>query len=130
MFVATPWVIYLMIAFGGAVGALSRYGVTSWINQHWSVHFPLATLLVNVSGSFLMGVAFVLINERMPSLEPYRPMLVVGFLGAFTTFSTFSMEIVSLIHTQAWLSAVSYLLLSCFLGVVGLALGIVLARLF
>lgn len=130
MFITAPWMIYLMIAFGGAVGALSRYGVTSWVNQHWSVHFPLATLLVNVSGSFLMGVAFVLINERMPSLEPYRPLLVVGFLGAFTTFSTFSMEIVSLIHTQAWLSAVSYLLLSCFLGVVGLALGIVLARLF
>ncbi|WP_241556926.1 fluoride efflux transporter CrcB [Marinomonas hwangdonensis] len=130
MFVTAPVITYLMIAFGGAVGALSRYGVAHWVNQHWSSHFPLATLLVNVSGSCLMGVAFVMVNERMPSLEPYRPLIMVGFLGAFTTFSTFSLEIVSLIHTQAWLSAVSYLLLSCFLGVLGLAVGIALARFF
>jgi fluoride exporter len=122
--------MYFMIAFGGAFGALSRYGMTRWVNSHWQYHFPLATLLINVLGCVLMGMAFVVISERMPSLEPYRPLVMVGFLGAFTTFSTFSLEIVSLINMQAWLSAVSYLLLSCVLGIVGLAVGMAVTRLF
>ncbi|WOD08132.1 fluoride efflux transporter CrcB [Marinomonas sp. GJ51-6] len=122
--------MYLMIAIGGAFGALSRYGVTRWINSYWQHHFPFATLFINVLGCVLMGVAFVVVSERLPSLEPYRPLVMVGFLGAFTTFSTFSLEIVSLINMQAWLSAISYLLLSCILGVVGLAIGMAAARFF
>ncbi|BFM49117.1 fluoride efflux transporter CrcB [Marinomonas sp. THO17] len=122
--------MYFMIAFGGALGALSRYGMTKWINSYWHHHFPLATMMVNLLGCFLMGIAFVIISERMPSLEPYRPLVMVGFLGAFTTFSTFSLEIVSLIHMQAWLTALSYLLLSCILGVLGVALGMALTRFF
>ncbi|MBJ7536666.1 fluoride efflux transporter CrcB [Marinomonas transparens] len=121
---------YFMVAFGGAVGALSRYGMTRWINSYWHYHFPFATMVINVLGCFLMGIAFVIIGEKMQSLEPYRPLVMVGFLGAFTTFSTFSLEIISLINMQAWLSAISYLLLSCVLGVVGVALGIFLARYF
>lgn len=122
--------MYLMIALGGAVGALSRYSATKWINGYWHHSFPLATMLINVLGCVLMGVVFVIISERMPSLEPYRPLIMVGFLGAFTTFSTFSLEIVSLINMQAWLSAISYLLLSCILGIVGLAIGMAAARFF
>ncbi|MBM6549586.1 fluoride efflux transporter CrcB [Marinomonas ostreistagni] len=122
--------MYVMIALGGALGALSRYGLTRWINQSWAMHFPLATLTINVLGSFLMGVAFVLISERMPALEPYRPLIMVGFLGAFTTFSTFSLEIVSLFNQQAWLTALSYLSLSCLLGILALAAGIGLTRAF
>ncbi|MCB5160803.1 fluoride efflux transporter CrcB [Marinomonas algarum] len=121
--------MYLMIAFGGGVGALSRYGLTKWINTYWTHYFPFATMVVNVLGCVLMGIAFVVISERLPVLEPYRPLVMVGFLGAFTTFSTFSLEIVSLINMQAWLSVISYLLLSCVLGVVGLAAGMALARL-
>ncbi|MBR7888339.1 fluoride efflux transporter CrcB [Marinomonas sp. A79] len=122
--------MYFMIAFGGAFGALSRYSLTKWINHYWSHYFPFATLVVNVLGCLLMGMVFVLISERLPSLEPYRPLLIVGFLGAFTTFSTFSLEIVALINMQAWLSALSYLLLSCVLGIAGLAAGMTLTRLF
>lgn len=122
--------MYLMIAMGGALGALCRFGATKWINGAWVHHFPLATLSINVLGSFLMGIAFVIISERMVSLEPFRPLIMVGFLGAFTTFSTFSLEIVSLINQQAWLSAVSYLSLSCLLGILALAAGIGLARAF
>lgn len=122
--------MYFMIAIGGAFGALSRYGLTKWINQYWSHYFPFATLVVNVLGCWFMGMVFVLISERLPSLEPYRPLLIVGFLGAFTTFSTFSLEIVALINMQAWLSALSYLLLSCVLGIAGLAAGMAFARLF
>ncbi|MEO9655610.1 fluoride efflux transporter CrcB [Marinomonas sp.] len=122
--------MYLMIALGGAFGALSRYEMGRWINGFWSLPFPFATLVINVLGCALMGIAFVVINERLPSLEAYRPLIMVGFLGAFTTFSTFSLEIVALINMQAWLSAISYLLLSCILGVAALAIGIALARLF
>ncbi|RDL43032.1 fluoride efflux transporter CrcB [Marinomonas piezotolerans] len=122
--------MYIMIALGGAVGALCRFGATKWINNLWGQHFPLATMSINILGSFLMGMAFVVISEKMPSLEPLRPLIMVGFLGAFTTFSTFSLEIVSLLNQQAWLSAVSYLSLSCLLGVLALIAGIGLARLF
>ena len=122
--------MYFMIALGGAIGALSRYSVAKWINSYWGHSFPLATMLINVVGCVLMGVAFVIISERMPSLESYRPLVMVGFLGAFTTFSTFSLEIISLINMQAWLSAISYLLLSCILGIVGLAIGMAVARFF
>lgn len=122
--------MYFMIALGGAFGALSRYGLTKWINQSWQAHFPLATLMINVLGSFLMGIAFVVISERITSLEPFRPLIMIGFLGAFTTFSTFSLEIVSLFNQQAWLTALSYLSLSCLLGILALAAGIGLARAF
>lgn len=122
--------IYFMIALGGALGALSRYGLTKWVNQGWVLPFPLATFSINLLGSFLMGIAFVVINERLVSLEPLRPLIMVGFLGAFTTFSTFSLEIVSLFNQQAWLTALSYLSLSCLLGILALAAGIGLARAF
>ncbi|WP_417552042.1 fluoride efflux transporter CrcB [Marinomonas fungiae] len=122
--------IYFMIALGGALGALSRFAVGKWVNSFWQAQFPMATLSINVVGSFLMGMAFVLISERVPSLEPLRPLIMIGFLGAFTTFSTFSLEIVSLINQQAWLSALSYLSLSCLLGILALAAGVGLARAF
>ena len=122
--------IYFMIALGGALGALSRFAVGKWVNSFWQAQFPMATLSINVVGSFLMGMAFVLISERVPSLEPLRPLIMIGFLGAFTTFSTFSLEIVSLINQQAWLSALSYLSLSCLLGIFALAAGVGLARAF
>lgn len=122
--------MYIMIALGGAMGALCRFGATKWVNNLWSQHFPLATMSINILGSFLMGVAFVVINEKLPSLEAFRPLIMVGFLGAFTTFSTFSLEIVSLLNQQAWLSAVSYLSLSCLLGVLALVAGIGLTRAF
>ncbi|ADZ90623.1 fluoride efflux transporter CrcB [Marinomonas mediterranea] len=121
--------MYFMIAVGGAFGAMSRFALGKWISSYWNHAFPLATFSINVLGSFLMGVVFILITEKMAIPESYRPLLMVGFLGAFTTFSTFSLEIVSLINQQAWLSAVSYLLLSCLLGVLALAAGILIARL-
>lgn len=120
--------LYLMVALGGALGAVSRYAVAKWVNGFWQAPFPMATLSINVLGSFLMGVAFVIISERIPSVESLRPFIMVGFLGAFTTFSTFSLEIVSLVNQQAWLSALSYLSLSCLLGILALAAGVGLAR--
>lgn len=126
---------YLMVAIGGALGAMSRFAVGKWLNdlmlKTWPLNsvFPWATFFINVVGSILIGFVFVLMTEKITSLETYRPLIVIGFLGAFTTFSTFSLEIISLINQQAWLSAISYLLLSCFFGVVGAALGMFMGRL-
>ncbi|MBJ7551296.1 fluoride efflux transporter CrcB [Marinomonas ostreistagni] len=122
--------MYIMIALGGALGALSRFAMGKWVNSFWQAQYPMATMSINILGSFFMGIAFVMISERLPNLEPLRPLIMVGFLGAFTTFSTFSLEIVSLLNQQAWLSALSYLSLSCLLGVLALAAGIGLARVF
>lgn len=127
--------VYLMVAVGGALGAVARFALGKWLTQcvqlltTHSVLFPWATLSINVIGSVAMGFAFILMTEKMTSLEVYRPLIMVGFLGGFTTFSTFSLEILSLINQQAWLSAVSYLLLSCFCGIAGAALGIFIGRL-
>lgn len=127
--------VYLMVAIGGALGALSRFTLGNWINQlipssaAGATVFPWATFSINLIGSVAIGLFFVLMAERLTSLEAYRPLVIVGFLGAFTTFSTFSLEMVSLVSQQAWLSAISYLSLSCTCCILGAALGIFIGRL-
>ena len=120
---------YLMVALGGALGAMGRFSVAKAFSHHNQGLFPWATFSVNIIGCFFIGLLFVLTTEKFTVLETYRPLLMVGFLGALTTFSTFSLEIVALLNQQAWLSAISYLLLSCFCGVLGTWLGILAARL-
>ena len=120
---------YLMVALGGSLGAVARFSVAKYLSHIHQGWFPWATFSVNLIGSFVIGLLFILMTERFTALEVYRPLLMVGFLGAFTTFSTFSLEIVHLLNQQAWLGALSYLLLSCFGGVLGAWLGILAARL-
>lgn len=122
--------IHLMaVATGGALGAMARYWVSGWLNnaEH---RFPLGTLGVNVFGSFLMGVCFVLILERARVSPEFRPLLMVGFLGAFTTFSTFSLETVAMIGEGHIMSALIYILLSVLLCIAALGAGLWLTRLF
>ncbi|OUR68207.1 camphor resistance protein CrcB [Marinomonas sp. 42_23_T18] len=120
---------YLMVALGGALGAMGRFSIAKHFTSQNQGFIPWATFSINVIGCFVIGIMFVLMTEKLSILEVYRPLLIVGFLGAFTTFSTFSLEIVTLLNQQAWLSALSYLLLSCFCGVLGTWLGILVARL-
>ena len=82
----------ILIGLGGALGAISRYIMSAWVTTWWLKSFPLATLLVNVLGSFLMGVAFVVVVDRLEMLPQARLIFMVGFLGGFTTFSSFSLE--------------------------------------
>ena len=82
--------IHLMaVALGGALGALGRYGVNGLVYPVMGDRFPLGTLVVNVAGSMIMGVLYVLIIEKAALPAELRNLLMVGFLGAFTTFSTF-----------------------------------------
>lgn len=118
---------FFFIALGGACGALARYWLSTHLHNLWSIHWPLATLVVNASGSLLIGVVFVMLERLIWSAE-WRSILVVGFLGAFTTFSTFSLETVQLWLQGQALLAVSYALGSTLCCVLAAALGMTLAR--
>ena len=88
----------LAIAMGGAAGALSRFWVSNGVYQLFGRAFPWGTLVVNAFGSLLMGLLYVVLLERWTLSAELRALLLVGFLGAFTTFSTFSMETLILIE--------------------------------
>ena len=88
----------LAIAAGGAVGSVLRYAVSTGVYSMLGRNFPYGTLAVNVIGSFLMGLLFVLMVERLDMSAVWRMAILVGFLGAFTTFSTFSIETVNLLQ--------------------------------
>jgi CrcB protein len=119
----------LSIALGGALGALGRYWVSGFVVKNTDHYLPLGTLAVNVVGSLLMGTFFVLIMERSQLPAEYRSLLMVGFLGAFTTFSTFSLETVTLLQEGNIMSAAIYILLSVVFCVSALYAGIWLTRL-
>lgn len=112
------------IAGGGALGALGRFFVSNGVYRLLGRDFPWGTLMVNTLGSFLMGVLFVLFLERLASAAELRSAVLVGFLGAFTTFSTFSMETLALIEQglpgRAFMNigvSVLLCLLACWLGI-------------
>lgn len=104
--------IWLWIAFGGALGAVSRYGVNLWLYPVFEQRFPLPTLAVNLVGSLMMGVAYVLLIERGSFHPELRHFLMTGFLGALTTFSAFSMDAVALLRNGDLLTSAAYVLLS------------------
>ena len=117
----------LFIALGGATGAVSRYLLSNWAHALWEGKWPVGTLLVNMLGSFLIGVVFVLIERQV--LHPdWRSVLMVGFLGAFTTFSTFSLESIALFENGHAAHALGYMALSAFSCVLMAGLSIQLTR--
>ncbi|ARN75779.1 fluoride efflux transporter CrcB [Oceanicoccus sagamiensis] len=124
----------LMIAAGGAAGALCRYGLVNWINgfahskTQWG-SFPLGTLSVNVIGSFAIGIMYVLIAERMALHADWRNVAIIGFLGAFTTFSTFSLETITLLENGQFGHALIYIVSSLMICIIAAWLAIYLTRL-
>ena len=103
---------YLAIAFGGAAGALCRYWITSLVEHHNSTSFPMGTFVVNVIGSLLIGVLFILVTEKIQLAASLRPLLMIGFLGALTTFSTYSLDALLLMQEGLLGTAVTYILVS------------------
>ena len=103
---------YIAIAIGGAVGAMSRYWLSTLIENYNSSHYPYGTFLVNVAGSFLVGVCFIVFAEKLHLVDQWRPLIVIGFLGALTTFSTYSLDALLLFQQGHYNTALLYVLSS------------------
>lgn len=119
----------LLIAIGGAAGAVSRYLVDSVIATRAASTFPWGTFVVNVSGSFLLGLLFALAIERNVLPAEIRPPMLIGFLGAYTTFSTLALESWRLVEGGALTLAALNLVGSLVIGVGALVVGLVIGRL-
>ncbi len=118
----------VFIALGGACGSISRYLLANWMHGLWAGKFPVGTLLVNVLGSFAIGIVYVVLVERQLIHAGWRDVLMVGFLGAFTTFSTFSLETVTLFEAGHSVLAASYMIGSAVICVLMAGLAIHLTR--
>ena len=118
----------IVIAAGGAVGALMRYGMSNAVYAMLGRSFPYGTLAVNVFGSLLMGFLFVLLIERSTFDLLWRSAILIGGLGAFTTFSTFSIETLNLIENGSVTLALLNMLLSVALCIIAVWLGVAVAR--
>lgn len=110
------------VALGGALGAVSRYVLGSWIQGMAGGSFPWGTWTVNALGSLLLGFAMVWLTETLASAE-LRLFVAMGFLGSFTTFSTFSLETVELVREGLWMRAGVYSLGSVAVGVLAVVAG-------
>ncbi len=121
---------FVAVAVGGALGAVSRYSFGLVALALIGNRFPWATLGVNVVGSFLIGLAAVLIGDRIVDGELWRPLIIVGFLGAFTTFSAFSLDTLLLLQQGNYNTALAYILGSVALCLGGTVSGMQLAKFF
>lgn len=118
----------LAIAVGGAIGAVMRYWMSNGVYGLVGRDFPYGTLAVNVLGSLLMGFLYILFLERMTVGPEIRALLLIGFLGAFTTFSTFSIETLNLVEQADYTKAILNMLLSVVACVAAAWFGVVLGR--
>ena len=118
----------LGVAVAGALGALARYGLGSVISERYAGVFPLGTFVINVTGSFLLGFLFVVLTERTGLSPALRTSVTIGFLGAYTTFSTFTLETYRLVEDGALGMAALNALGSLAVGLVAVWLGVALGR--
>ena len=119
----------MAIAIGGALGAVSRYLVIGLVTDWLGKSFPYGTLIVNVIGSFLIGILYVVVVQKMHVSPELKSIMVVGFLGAFTTFSTFSLEAFNFINEGLVLNAITYILSSVILCIISVWAGVSAAKL-
>ena len=117
---------YLMVGFAGALGAMARFAVAALFGR-LNLRFPIGTLIINLSGSLFLGWFLTYVGTRDISVTT-RLAIGVGFVGAYTTFSTFMYESSRLADEGAWIEAAANLIGSLILGIIAVRLGIMLAR--
>jgi CrcB protein len=121
--------VLLMVGLGGFLGATTRFLVDGWVSRATGGAFPWGTLVINLSGSFVLGVLFAMATERSLLSPDIRPPLMIGFLGAYTTFSTWMLESWRMVEDGALLGALANLGGSVVLGVVAVFAGLAIGRL-
>jgi fluoride exporter len=119
---------YLLILLGGGAGSVARYVVGAAIMTRYGARFPLGTLAVNVSGSFLIGLLMTVLTERLPHAAYWRPLLVIGFLGGYTTFSSFEWETYSAVRDNGFWLGLTNVVASVTLGYAAVWLGAIVGR--
>ena len=119
----------ILIALAGAAGTLARYWLSSFVQQQ-AGNFPWGTFAVNMIGSFLFGIVWTLTEERMVISADTRLIILTGFMGAFTTFSTFMFDTSNLMRQSQWLLAFGNIALQLIAGLAGMFLGFAIGRLF
>jgi len=118
----------LLVALGGAVGSVARYLMASSIQTATGWQFPIGTVLVNILGCFLIGILYVLLVARPDPRHDLRALLMVGVMGGFTTFSSFSLETVTMAMNGNYTGATLNVVISVAACLVGTVLGVTLAR--
>ncbi|MBZ5594608.1 MAG: fluoride efflux transporter CrcB [Acidobacteriia bacterium] len=118
---------YLVVLAGAGLGGLARYVAGTWIMAKYGGRFPLGTFIINITGSFLIGVLMALFTERLQPHPNWRLFLVVGILGGYTTFSSFEYETYQAVRDGARWMGMLYLTGSVALGYLGVWLGALLA---
>jgi CrcB protein len=119
---------YLIIGLGGFLGANLRYVVGGWAAEKWGASFPFGTLLINVTGSFVLGLFLAAVTGRLAIDPRWRLFFAIGFLGAYTTFSTYTYETMQLVLAGGWWPGLLNLVFSNLLGLGASLLGLAIGR--
>ncbi|MCO7222754.1 fluoride efflux transporter CrcB [Pleionea sp. CnH1-48] len=119
---STQWIYVFAVAIGGALGAVTRFLVREYLPLLVPVSFPLATLLVNVVGCFLAGLCLMYWQQAMVSTA-MKLAIMIGFFGALTTFSSFSVDTLAMIENDQWLAALANVLLNVILSLIAVFAG-------
>ena len=119
-----------MIAVGGALGALARYALGGLVQEWAGPRFPYGTLVINISGCLVMGMVMTLLTERGVAHPNWRFLVPVGFIGAYTTFSTFEYETFRAIEQGAWMVGLWNVVISVVVGFIALVAGTMVTRQF
>lgn len=119
---------YLLVALGGALGSVARFWVGGTLASRLGTRFPYGTFVINITACLIIGFSLEYLGERVEITPAWRYLIPIGFVGAYSTFSTFEWEIFSTLQLGAFLMAGLYLCLSVFLGLAAIWFGILLAR--
>lgn len=120
---------YVMVGVGGFLGAIARYALGAYIGGRYGVRFPLGTFIINVSGSFLLGVILTLLARTAASTY-WTYLIAIGFIGAYTTFSTFEYETLRAIQDGQMMTGLLNVALSVIIGFIAVWIGVELGRVF